>query len=79
MSDLCYSRGVLGVTSCVLDENMLDNGYYATQTLNFKFDFFDLVTSDGLDLCDTRLSKGLKSVPRSIPVTIHAVSSAFFI
>ena len=50
--------------------------YHTTQTQNFEFDLFDLVTLDDLEL--TRGHKRLRRLFRSIPDTIHAVPSAFF-
>ena len=50
--------------------------YQATVTQNFKFDLFDLVTSDDLGL--TQGHNGLRMVLRSIPDTIHVVPSDLF-
>ena len=48
--------------------------YHTAQTQNFKFNHFNLVTLDGLDL--TKGHKILRWVLRSIPDTIHVVLSA---
>ena len=50
--------------------------YYTTQTQNSKFDLFDLVTLDDLDLSQGH--KRLRRVLRSIPDMIHVVSLALF-
>ena len=50
--------------------------YHTSQTQNFKFHLFGLVTLDDLDL--TQGHKGLKSVLRRIPDTIDVVPSDLF-
>ena len=49
---------------------------HTTQIQNFKFDLFNLVTLDNLDL--TQGHKRLRRVLRSVPDTIHAVLFALF-
>ena len=50
--------------------------HHTTQTQHFKFDPFDLVILDDLDL--TQGHKGLRRVLGSIPETIHVVPSALY-